>query len=41
VKAFLRQAVKELTFAVVAAAIFSALFILGHLVIYQEWPRWR
>lgn len=40
-KAFLRQAVKELTFALVAAAIFSVLFILGHLAIYQEWPRWK
>lgn len=40
-KTFLRRAAKELTFAIVAAAIFSALFILGHLAIYQEWPRWK
>ncbi len=40
-KTFLRQAVKELTFAVVAMAVFSVLFILGHLAIYQEWPRWK
>lgn len=40
-KKFLKQVVRELTFAVVAAAVFSALFILGHLAIYQEWPRWR
>ena len=40
-KNFLKHVAKELTFAVVAAAVFSALFILGHLAIYQEWPRWK
>jgi hypothetical protein len=41
VKNALKQVAKELAFAVVAAAIFSALFIIGHLAIYQEWPRWK
>lgn len=40
-KALLKQAARELAFAVIAAAIFSVLFILGHLAIYQEWPRWK
>src|ERR1044072_5019119 len=41
VKTFLRRAVKELTFGLVAMAFFSVLFIVGHLAIYQEWPRWK
>lgn len=40
-KKLLRQAARELVFAVVAASTFSVLFILGHLAIYQEWPRWK
>jgi len=41
VKSFLRRAVKEVTVMVVFAAIFSLLFIAGHLALYQEWPRWK
>lgn len=40
-KTALKRVAKELAFAVIAAAIFSALFILGHLAVYQEWPRWK
>jgi hypothetical protein len=41
VKKVMKAVAKEMAFAVVAAAIFSALFIVGHLAIYQEWPRWK
>lgn len=40
-KKVLRQAVRELAFAVIAIAAFSILFILGHLALYQSWPRWK
>ena len=40
-KNVLKHVAKELAFAVIAAAVFSVLFILGHLAIYQEWPRWK
>jgi len=41
VKEIARRVVKELVFAVVAAVVFSVRLILGHLQIYQEWPRWK
>ena len=40
-KKVMKQVGRELAFAIIAAAIFSVLFIVGHLAIYQEWPRWK
>lgn len=40
-KSLARRVVKEVTVVVVIGAVFSALFILGHLALYQEWPRWK
>lgn len=37
----LKQVGREVAFVIVALAIFSTLFILGHLAVYQEWPRWK
>jgi hypothetical protein len=41
VKSFLLRAAKEIALMVVFAAVFSLLFIVGSLVLYQEWPRWK
>lgn len=40
-KKVLRQVARELAFAIIAIAAFSVLFILGHLALYQSWPRWK
>jgi fatty acid desaturase len=40
VKGILRRVAKEVLVMVVMAAIFSALFILGHLALHQTLPRW-
>jgi hypothetical protein len=41
VKKLFRDIVKQVTIMVIMAAIFSACFILGHLAVYQELPRWK
>ncbi|AXH66247.1 hypothetical protein SEA_SATIS_86 [Streptomyces phage Satis] len=37
----LRRIYREVAPMVVICVVFSALFILGHLALYQEWPRWK
>lgn len=37
----MKQALKELMVLLLGAVIFSVLFTLGHLALYQEWPRWK
>jgi hypothetical protein len=41
VRKVLKQVGREVAFVIVALVIFSTLFILGHLAVYQEWPRWK
>lgn len=36
-----RRILREVVPMVVIAIAFSVLFILGHLALYQEWPRWK
>lgn len=40
-KDLLRRAVREVIVLVAIGAIFCAFFILGHLAMYQSWPRWK
>jgi hypothetical protein len=36
-----RDVVRQFVIVIVMAAAFSACFILGHLAVYQELPRWK
>jgi hypothetical protein len=36
-----KEALRQFLIMAIAAIAFSALFILGHLAIYQTLPRWK
>jgi hypothetical protein len=37
----LRRIAREVVPMILFGIAFSVLFILGHLAIYQTWPRWK